>query len=541
MNAIRRTWLISIATCAFALFAASAASANDYCVDTACGGTKVASLEDAFDLANDNVNPDRIFLGPAVYTAQTTNGFTYSAVGPVEIIGDGRGRTILTAPAASPWVIDLEGGAGTSIHDLTVRLPGWVSKETSGLQTINTGRRVDVIEDPQQTQQHVGAVIWAGGTLEDSTVDVGGSVSTGVKFAGGGGTVRNSSIRGETGILSLYGQAAIERSGVTAREAGLRAMSRLTTISDSVVRLTGITNGTGIRADTTLGSGFDTTVKADGVTIVEPDYHGFGGVSASTLNAPGFNAEVDLTNSVIRGGGTPLSAYASGMGGATVNASYSDYDPTGNMHLGNAQINESNVSNVGDAGFVDEAGGDFRLLPTSKLLDIGDPATVQGLDLDGNPLVADGDADGTARRDLGAYELQPAPAGGGEPGGGEPAGGQPIGGEPGGPAADTQAPLVSGFRAHPAIFAITRGTRLRYTLSEPARAIVRIKRARNGRYRTVATLRRSGAMGANTIRLTRRAGALRAGRYRAVITATDAAGNRSAARAIRLRVARRRR
>jgi len=208
-----------------------------------------------------------------------------------------------------------------------------------------------------------------------------------------------------------------------------------------------------------------------------------------------------------------------------VKAAYSDYDPTGNKKLGvSAGIYESDVSNVGDAGFVDAANGDFHLLPTSELLDMGDPATAQGLDLDGKPLVADGDADGGARRDLGAYELQPPAPAGGEPGGGEPAGGQP--------APDTVAPVITGFRR--------RGTRLRYSLSEPARVALRIKRARNGRYRTIATLTRRGAAGANTIRFTGRVGrrALRPGRYRAVLTATDAAGNRSAPRAIRLRIAR---
>ena len=201
------------------------------------------------------------------------------------------------------------------------------------------------------------------------------------------------------------------------------------------------------------------------------------------------------------------------------------------------------MSNVGDAGFVAPGSANYRLLPTSKLVDAGDPATLQGLDLDGNPLVADGNGDGIARRDLGAFEVQPVQS-------------APPGSEPGGTGtADTVAPLVRGFSATRTAFTVARastplaarttgGTRLRYILSERARVTVAIKRVvkRGGRVRlrTVGSLRRDGAQGANTIRFSGRIGrrALRPGRYRAVIRATDAAGNRSQPRTVRLQIKR---
>jgi hypothetical protein len=216
---------------------------------------------------------------------------------------------------------------------------------------------------------------------------------------------------------------------------------------------------------------------------------------------------------------------------------------------------------VGDAQFVDRAGGDYRLLPGSPLLDAGDPATAQEVDVDGNPLVVDGNGDGTARRDLGAFEFQPAAPGDSQPPAGDATGG-----------ADTQAPLVTGFKAAPSLFAVARartplaarvprGTRFRYTLSEDARVITKIQRALPGRraggrcvrptprlrlarrcsrYRTLGTLKRSATKGANSIRFTGRIGSrtLRPGRYRALITATDTAGNRSTPRTARFRVAR---
>jgi hypothetical protein len=524
MSSRRLTCLVPIATCALALALPSLASANDYCVDTECDGAHVDTLEQAFDLADDKVDHDRILLGPKVYSPQQTNSpFTYNSVGSVEIVGAGRNRTYLTAPGTAAWVLSLTGGDGSSIHDLTIRLPAFVSQGMEGFRTTNDARRVDVTQDPSQLKDHTGLMLYYGGTFEDGTVDMGNWYSTALKFAAGGGTLRDSTIYGHNGVKVWYGDATIERSRVVAYADGVQADRGLTTISDSLIHLTGTQyGGAGIRSNTTLAGGADSTVKADGLTIVCPNKPDYDGVSASNVNASGYSAEVDLTNSVIRGGGTSLSAYGgSGIGGAVVRTSYSDYDSTTTKHLGGgAGFDEKNVTNVGDPGFVDAANGDFRLTAASKLIDAGDPASPQGLDLDRNPLVTDGNADGMARRDIGGYELQPpAPAGGGEPGGGQPA-------------PDTVAPVISAFRA--------RGTRVRYTLSEPARVALVIKRARGRGYRTIATLRRGGKAGPNVLRLSKRVARrlVRQGRYRAIITATDTAGNRSAARAIRLRIAR---
>lgn len=96
--------------------------------------------------------------------------------------------------------------------------------------------------------------------------------------------------------------------------------------------------------------------------------------------------------------------------------------------------------------------------------------------------------------------------------------------------------MISRFRARPA--------RLRYTLSEKARVTVRIQRRLAGgraRYRTIGKVSARAATGTNRTRLSariRRSDA-RPGRYRAVIVAVDAAGNRSAPKTATFRVRRR--
>lgn len=63
-----------------------------------------------------------------------------------------------------------------------------------------------------------------------------------------------------------------------------------------------------------------------------------------------------------------------------------------------------------DPGFVDAAGGDFRLLADSPLLDQGTipaPGQTSGTDLGGDPRIADGTGKGTPVPDIGAFEFQP--------------------------------------------------------------------------------------------------------------------------------------
>jgi hypothetical protein len=537
-----RTSLLATATAFLALALPAVAGANDYCVQAGCPGTDVSSIEDAFGLAKMSPDADRVFLGGHEYTAQGLPGFVYDGAGPIEIIGAGNG-TVLTGKPGGTGVLSLIGGAGSSVHDLTIKLPQHM--EGRGLYTSNVARRIDVVEHPDQSHPREGVRLVAGGTLEVSDVSlVREANTTAVAFGGGGGTMRDTTLNAGTGVLSRNGDSLIEGSLVQASDYGVRALGKVTTIRSSRVHLIS-SQGTIIRAEPQSSS---TTVNADGVTLTMPAGNaGVVGVGATTSFDPNLNASVNLTNSIVRGGGEALLAQgppAGAAGHAQITTSYSDYDPSFNATSGNAGISETNVSNVGDGGFADIGLWGYHLLPASPLVDAGDPATAQGLDFAGKPLVTDGNGDGIARRDIGAYELQPAPAGG-QPGGGG-----------GGPAADTTAPLVTGFKAMPAVFAIARastpasaraarGTRLRYALSEPARVTVAIKGAvkRGGhiRYRTVGTLKRSGSAGANSIRFTGRIGrrALRPGRYRAVLGATDSAGNRSAPKRIALRITRR--
>jgi hypothetical protein len=449
-------WLVpGLAATLVAAVLPTMASAADYCVapNISCGGTNVATFEQALDLADNATNADRVFLGAATYPAPIASGYHYDKLdSPVEIIGQGEGQTVLTSPTVgNSAVLSLFGGTGTSVHDLTIRLPQNASGGFSGLRTKNTAQRIEVIEASTQANPRNGVELESGGTLEDSSVMLGNAQSTtAVLIDLGGGAVRGSVLSARTGVNSNDG-GTIERSRVTGSGTGVENVRNVMTIRSSLIRFTDGDGSAGIYADPQLGS--HPTINADGVTVIGPNLPDTWGAEVDTFVYPAESGDVNLTNAIIRGASTPLGATAAGSGYAKVAASYSDYDPSGNSTSGaNASITQANVANVGDAKFVDAAGGDYHLRPDSPLIDAGDPATSQGLDLDANPLVSDGNADGIARRDMGAFELLPAAGGGQQPASGQqPSGGGQQGGEA---AADTQPPLVSAFRADPSLFAV---------------------------------------------------------------------------------------
>jgi hypothetical protein len=124
-------------------------------------------------------------------------------------------------------------------------------------------------------------------------------------------------------------------------------------------------------------------------------------------------------------------------------------------------------------------------------------------------------------------------------------------------AADTTAPLITNARVSPRAWAVAprgpaenpiasrvrRGTSFRYTLSEPARVTIRIeRRKRKGRrgkkFVGAGAFAAAAIAGPNRRRFSGRIGKrrLKPGRYRATLTATDAAGNASQPKRLSFRV-----
>ena len=524
----------------------------DYCVvgpNDPCSGTKLGDLQAALDAAAVDNLPDRIFLDAEIYNAPA-QGFIYDpqAGGPVEIAGAGDDKTILAGASGAYRTLAVFGGPATSVHNLRVVMPPNAPTDAQALRTNGVVKNVYVTENSVQPQNpRTGVILTGSGVFEDGVIALDDQSVTRGALLVGGGTVRTSTIFASRGVTS--GGGTIDRANIGADFAGVEIQHGTTKITSTKVRTAG-DGSVGIAAAAELDG--DAHVEIDGVALIGPDNPTMGtAIEVDNAYVPAVKADAAVKNTVIRFYPSTLWAGGYAPGHAHIGMSYSDYDSSTKTAFAAGTIDESNVSYVGNVGFFDLE--DLSLLPDSPLVDAGDPATGQGLDQDGNPLVTDGNGDGVARRDIGAVEtpavplkppaaIPPATSGGDQSV-------QPIG-EPTPPARDSLAPALTGLRLSHKIFAVgrartaiaartARGTRVSYKLSENAKVVVKIQRV--GKKRLVGKLTRTAKSGRNALAFSGRIGAkaLRPGRYRAVITAVDAAGNRSAAQTVRFRIARR--
>jgi hypothetical protein len=276
------------------------------------------------------------------------------------------------------------------------------------------------------------------------------------------------------------------------------------------------------------------TIDATNVTVVGSDQFVTGAESVGT-NA-GAATHLTIENSAIAQTTHSLSRQDANGGTASLIASHSAYDHSTVSDLGSGSIDhaQSNLD-LKTPGFVDPAVDDYHLAADSPLRDAGDPSPAGGLaatDLGKNPRSVDGNGDGTAAPDIGAFEFQPPPA-------------PPVAPtSPTTPAPVTPpdfAPAITSAGLTHRRFSIGRaprhGTAFRLTLSKTATVKIAIRYAK----RSAGTLKRATHQGANKIAFTGRIGrrTLKPGRYMATITAADASGKRSAPRTLRFTVVKR--
>jgi hypothetical protein len=217
---------------------------------------------------------------------------------------------------------------------------------------------------------------------------------------------------------------------------------------------------------------------------------------------------------------------------------------------------ESGNAHVAPA-LVDLAGGDLRPRAGSAVIDRDSLTDVsQYLDLEGSP-ASDGDGDGVVLPDAGAIEFRPvapvpAPAPPAPVPPASPAGESGAGSDDGEsrPTADLTAPALTklGLKSsrvrvsRGATLTLSRARRLRLVFSASEAATIKVvpRRVIDGRLASArGAIAQTFAVGNGSIALgkgLRRLGALRPGRLRLIVTATDAAGNRSPKRVLKLRL-----
>jgi len=409
-----------VAICA-GLVLPAAAPAATYCVNAggACDQSfSAAQLQDALDAARANPGLDRVQIGSGTYSR--TGGFSYDASGTgagnyIEIAGAGAG-------GGSPTVITAPGGDGvtslsiftnafprdaSTISDLRVDAPS-SGLGVTGMSLAGATATGTIVTVPSGVASGTGLAIGAA-TFRDGVVSVPySSVNLNAVLGSVEAFVEDSTIAGFAGVHNdntVGGTTTVRRSTIFATIGLWADEAAPIEAHDVVIKLVEVTPRisvpVGVQAfsDSFLAA----SLTGDHLTIYGDNRPGAIGAYA---NAPVSDANLTLTNSILRA--VPRSLVRSGTPPATANltASYSDYDPTTTQSLGPGTLTEGPGNVNVDPLFVDAAGGDYHLQAGSPVADAGDPAACGGTDRDGNPRVRDADGDGTARTDMGAFELQ---------------------------------------------------------------------------------------------------------------------------------------
>jgi hypothetical protein len=187
-------------------------------------------------------------------------------------------------------------------------------------------------------------------------------------------------------------------------------------VDDTLIDLGTFPDARGISVENTNNSTDSKTVTANHVTIIGGGTGSYGVYAYAATPTALQQATVILGNSIVRGPTTDLYAVAGNNGAqggtstATIGVLYSDWhsesewtqpNGTASIAVGPGRLDVA-------PGFRDPVHGDYRLAAGSPLVDKGMPGTSGlTLDLDGSARVQDGNSDGTAIRDMGAYEAAP--------------------------------------------------------------------------------------------------------------------------------------
>jgi hypothetical protein len=396
------------------------AEAATYCVaDPGCpaGGVAESTLEQAVTAADQDAVPDTVRIGPGTFSAP----WVYASE-PVTIVGAGIGATTLEAPPEPGIfgdVISLT--AGCKISDLTVRLRasrqhGVRLSEGADVARFGVVAAHDLAEDTGIAAEDQGS------DIRSVKIDLGPNLSTYGISDLGESTVEDADI---TAGLGLSPSAA----GTTARRLTIHAHEGFYIVGGSLNAANALllpylddepTEFEGAMVTGGNAGGNASLTLAD-TTIVGPDpAHGIGVDAIANFSANSGAVNVNLQGVAIADVGHSI--YRKGKSAtqtAVVATEYSAFDGakvSNPLGSGTIVLGAGNLTGGVDPRFVDPAAGDYRPSFESPLLDAGPPMLPlagDDPDLSGRSRVRDSDGNGSAVRDIGAYEYQrlaPVPA-----------------------------------------------------------------------------------------------------------------------------------
>ncbi|MCU0306446.1 MAG: hypothetical protein MUE51_01505 [Thermoleophilia bacterium] len=356
-----------------------------------------ATIQGAVARAAVLAGPDEVLIAAGTYPEAVTvapgNGVT--------LTGAGVGATLIAPPAPG---VALRLPLGGLARGLEVR--GRAPAPVLGLVLLEGGELsgVRVVALPAGAPQ-TGVSMPPGqpaGAIADSEVSLPPDEETtavGIVTAVGNPVVARSVLRARVGVAGITARpVAVLGSSVIAEQSGIGLFTLLgsLTVQGSLVRVGNAPGATGISVVNGFAQVASSTVVGAG---------GGSGVSAASITAP---SGAIVVNSVVAGFAADLRRESLGLQPAFLGAEHSRFDPALVVSSGPGALDLAGAGNVAGApGFADPGAGDFTPGPGSALIDAGSPGPLlagePAVDLLGRPRLVAG------RRDIGAFEVQPAP------------------------------------------------------------------------------------------------------------------------------------